>query len=46
MSAGGAAAPDWLNTRPQSLIELVCPAEARLERREFDPAWSSGCRPL
>ena len=42
-----AAAPDWLNTGPQSLIELGLPPgfEARLERRDFDPGlviWLAG----
>jgi hypothetical protein len=42
-----AAAPDWLNTGPQSLIELGLPPgfEARLERRNFDPGlviWLAG----
>ena len=42
-----AAAPDWLNTGAQSLIELGLPPgfEARLERRDFDPGlviWLAG----
>jgi hypothetical protein len=42
-----AAAPDWLNTGPQSLIELGLPPgfHARLERRDFDPGlviWLAG----
>lgn len=41
------AAPDWLNTGPQSLIELGLPLgfEARLERRDFEPGlviWLAG----
>jgi len=42
-----AAAPDWLNTGPQSLIELGLPPgfEARLERLNFAPGlviWLAG----
>jgi len=41
------AAPDWLNTGPQSLIDLGLPPgfEARLERRDFAPGlviWLAG----